>query len=69
MPNLPDSLVPHYDDGPDWPRTTLRQKAERAYGDAFLEAVREATCWAKVDEEAIRQAWAQRIWIRSAVLG
>lgn len=64
MTNLPDSLVTQYDDGPDWPRTPERQKAERVYRDAFLEAVREAACWATVDKKAIRHAWATRCRVR-----
>ncbi len=64
MPSLPDSLVRAYDDGPDWPCTKLRQKAERAYRDAFLEAVRDAARWTTIDHEVIRQAWAQRRRVR-----
>ena len=60
MPNLPDSLVRFYDDGPDWPRTPERQDAERAYRDAFLQSVREAARWTTIDHAAINAAWEER---------
>lgn len=65
MRHLPDSLVPWYDDGPDWPRTKERQLAEREYRDAFLNAVCEAAQWSEVDLEAIDRAWADRRRVRA----
>lgn len=64
MPNLPDSLVPFYDDGPDWPTTSERQEAERAYRDAFLHSTKDASSWTKIDYSAINSAWRQRVRVR-----
>ena len=54
--NLPDDLVPFYDDGPDWPTTDEREQAERAYRDAFLQSAREAANWTSIDKDAIERA-------------
>ncbi|HMO94387.1 MAG TPA: AAA family ATPase [Pirellulaceae bacterium] len=62
--NLPDDLVPFYDDGPDWPTTDERQQAERAYRDAFLLSAREAAHWTSIDKDAIDRAWEERRHVR-----
>lgn len=65
MPNIPDNLVPFYDDGPDWPQTPEQQAAERAYRDSFLLSAREAAHWKSIDKDAIDRAWEERRRVRA----